>query len=124
MNGRILIIDDDQSMCDVLTAALVSRDFDIVARCSADEGLRLLTERDFDLVLTDVNMPAMTGVDLCRRIVANREDIPVVVMTAFGSMETAVLAIRAGAYDFVTKPFEIESLALTGVSSVPSKTVR
>ena len=111
--GRVLIIDDDQSMCDVLEAALTPREFEVTSRSSADEGLRLLTEQDFDVVVTDVNMPSMTGVDLCRRIVANREDLPVVVMTAFGSMETAVAAIRAGAYDFVTKPFEMEDLALT-----------
>jgi PAS domain S-box-containing protein len=55
----------------------------------------------------------MTGVDLCQRIVEHREDVPVIVMTGFGSMETAVLAIRAGAYDYVTKPLEIRSLTLT-----------
>jgi two-component system, NtrC family, response regulator AtoC len=113
VHGRILIIDDDQTMCDVLEAALTKGGFEVTCRGSADAGLRLLSERDFDLVVTDLNMPAMTGVDLCQRIVANREDVPVVVMTGFGSMETAVLAIRAGAYDYVTKPFEIESLTLT-----------
>jgi DNA-binding NtrC family response regulator len=113
VQGQILIIDDDQSMCEVLETALSQHGFEVTTRRSADEGLRVLNEREFDVVVTDVNMPAMSGVDLCRRIVANREDIPVVVMTAFGSMETAVLAIRAGAYDFVTKPFEIDSLILT-----------
>jgi DNA-binding NtrC family response regulator len=113
VHGRVLVIDDDQSMCDVLEAALSQREFEVTSRSSADEGLKLLTEQDFDVVVTDVNMPSMTGVDLCRRIVANREDLPVVVMTAFGSMETAVAAIRAGAYDFVTKPFETEDLVLT-----------
>ena len=113
MQGRVLIIDDDKSMCDVLDAALTQREFEVAVCNSADAGLKLLSEKDYDIVVTDVNMPSMTGVDLCRRIVANREDIPVVVMTAFGSMETAVAAIRAGAYDFVTKPFEMEDLALT-----------
>ena len=113
MQGRVLIIDDDQSMCDVLEAALRQRDFEVSSCTSPTEGLRLLTEQDFDVVVTDVSMPRMTGVDLCKRIVANREDIPVLVMTAFGSMETAVAAIRAGAYDFVTKPFETEDFALT-----------
>jgi DNA-binding NtrC family response regulator len=113
VNGRVLIIDDDESMCDVLREALTQREFDVMCRNSADEGLRLLNEQEFDVVVTDVNMPTMTGVELCRRIIANREDLPVVVMTAFGSMETSVLAIRAGAYDFVTKPFEIDDLVLT-----------
>ena len=62
-------------------------------------------------MLTDLKMPGMSGTELCERIVANRPDVPVVVMTAFGSMETAVAAIRAGAYDFVTKPIEMDMLA-------------
>ena len=57
-------------------------------------------------------MPGMSGTELCERIVANRPDVPVVVMTAFGSLETAVAAIRVGAYDFVTKPIELDILAL------------
>jgi two-component system response regulator HydG len=113
MPNRVLIIDDDQSMCEVLEAALTPRDFEITTRGSADAGLRSVAEEEFQVVLTDVNMPGMTGVDLCRRIGANREDLPVVVMTAFGCMDTAVLAIRAGAYDFVTKPFDIDGLVLT-----------
>jgi two-component system response regulator HydG len=64
-------------------------------------------------VLTDLNMPGMNGLDLCRRIVESRPGIPVIVITAFGSLETAVGAIRAGAYDFVTKPFDLDMLALT-----------
>jgi two-component system response regulator HydG len=113
MPGRILIIDDDRTICDVLEAELTARGFEVTCVGTADAGLRLLEERDFDLVLTDINMPRMTGVDLCQKIVDNREDVPVIVMTGFGSMETAVLAIRAGAYDYVTKPLEIESLTLT-----------
>ncbi|NIP85194.1 MAG: response regulator, partial [Planctomycetales bacterium] len=66
-----------------------------------------------EVVLTDLKMPGMDGIQLCQRIVANRPDLPVVVMTAFGSLETAVQAIRAGAYDFITKPVEMDMLALT-----------
>jgi two-component system response regulator HydG len=97
----------------VLEAELSQRGFRTSSRASGDEGLALLATDDFDVVLTDVNMPGMTGVDLCHRIVSNREDLPVVVMTAFGNVETAVLAIRAGAYDFVMKPFDIADLVQT-----------
>jgi DNA-binding NtrC family response regulator len=62
--------------------------------------------------LSDLNMPGMNGVELCERVVANRPDVPVVVITAFGSMETAVAALRAGAFDFVTKPIEMDLLAM------------
>ena len=113
MERRVLIIDDDRSMCDVLEAELQRRGFDTTAMTSPEEALHRLDEADFDVVLTDINMHSMSGVDLCRQIVESREHVPVVVMTAYGSMDTAISAIRAGAYDFVTKPFEMEDIALT-----------
>jgi two-component system response regulator AtoC len=113
LERRVLIIDDDRSMCEVLESELRQRNFEVVTLTSGDEALRRLNEEDFGIVVTDINMQGMSGVDLCKQIAANREDIPVVVMTAFGSMEAAVSAIRAGAYDFVTKPFEMDDLALT-----------
>ena len=112
MSGRILIVDDDQSMCELLEADLSRRGFQISCFTSADEAFRLLQEKEFDVVLTDLQMPGMNGLDFCNRIVLNRPDIPVIVITAFGSMETAIKAMRAGAYDFVTKPVEMDILAL------------
>jgi two-component system response regulator HydG len=64
------------------------------------------------VIITDLNMKGMTGLELCQQVAADRPDIPVLMLTAFGSFETAVGAIRAGAYDFVTKPVEIEALAI------------
>ena len=61
-------------------------------------------------MVTDLNMRGMNGLELCERIAANRPDVPVIVITAFGSLETAIAAIRAGAYDFITKPFELDAL--------------
>ena len=113
MERRILIIDDDRSMCDVLEAELKRRGFQTVATTSPEDALRHLLDDDFGAVLTDINMHGMSGVDVCKRIVEGREDVPVVVMTAYGSLEAAIAAIRAGAYDFVTKPFEMDDIALT-----------
>jgi two-component system response regulator HydG len=67
----------------------------------------------FDAVVTDLSMVGMGGLELCERISANRPDVPVIIVTGFGSLETATQAIRAGAYDFVTKPFVMEDLLLT-----------
>ena len=72
----------------------------------------MLQRDEFDVVLTDLVMPELTGVELCDRIVANSPEVPVVVMTAFGSMEAVVELMRASAFDFVPKPFEMEFLAL------------
>jgi two-component system response regulator HydG len=113
MSGRILVVDDDQSMCELIEADLSRRDFQISWCTSADEALRVLQNKEFDVLLTDLQMPGMDGIGLCNRIVSNRPDIPVIVITAFGSLETAIEAMRAGAYDFVTKPFEMDILALT-----------
>ena len=113
MNARVLIVDDERNMCELLAADLGTRDFDVTWFTSASDALEELGRASFDVVLTDLKMPGIDGLELCQRIVANRPDIPVIVMTAFGSMETAIAAIRAGAYDFVTKPFEMDLLALT-----------
>ena len=75
-------------------------------------------------MLTDLHMQGMSGLELCERIVANRPDIPVVVITAFGSLETAVGAIRAGAYDFITKPVELDALVLTLERAVQHRALR
>ena len=112
MNGNILIVDDEQAMCELLETDLRLRDFESQWFTSAEQALQALNDGNFDTVLTDLKMPGMSGIQLCEQIVANRPDVPVVVMTAFGSLETAVSAIRVGAFDFVTKPIEMDLLAI------------
>lgn len=113
MAGRVLVVDDDPTLAETLAMGLPSWGFETTARTSGRQAVDLLAGEDFDVVVTDLSMAGMNGIELCERIVANRADVPVVVMTAYGSLETAVAAIRAGAYDFVTKPFELGTLALT-----------
>ena len=112
MRRRILIVDDDRAMCELIDADMTRRGFDVTWHTSAKEGFASLRRESFDAVLTDLNMPQMNGIELCERIVADQPDVPVIVITAFGSLETAVAAIRAGAYDFVTKPIEVETLTI------------
>jgi len=112
VSGRILVVDDEQSMCEALAAGLAPRGFSVHWETSAEAGLALLETAEADVVLTDLNMGGMDGLALCERIVANRPDLPVVVITAFGSLETAIAAIRAGAYDFITKPVKMDALAV------------
>ncbi|MCA9213758.1 MAG: sigma-54-dependent Fis family transcriptional regulator [Planctomycetales bacterium] len=113
MTGRVLIVDDERSMCELIQTDLRQRDIAASWFTSAEDALRAVHEEEFDVVLTDIKMPGTTGLQLCEQVVANRPDVPVVVMTAFGSLETVVGAIRAGAYDFVTKPVEMDLLAVT-----------
>jgi len=113
VSGRILVADDDRSMCELLQAGLARRGFEVSWRTDATAALAAISEGDFDVIVTDLNMPEVNGLELCERVTANRPDVPVVVITAFGSLDTAVAAIRAGAYDFITKPFEMDGLRLT-----------
>ncbi|MCA9011237.1 MAG: sigma-54-dependent Fis family transcriptional regulator, partial [Planctomycetaceae bacterium] len=112
MKGHILLIDDERSMVDLLETDLALRGYRVTGFNSSAAALDALPTTDAQVVLTDFHMPGINGLQLCERVVANRPDIPVVVMTAFGSMETAIEAIRVGAWDFVTKPVEMELLAV------------
>ena len=112
MAGRIVIVEDDRNMGEMLEVDLRLRGFETVWCPTAEEALAQWQPDDWDVVLADVKLPGMHGLDLCARIVTNRPDIPVVVITAFGSMETAMAAMRVGAYDFVNKPVDTDALAL------------
>ncbi|MGO8753016.1 MAG: sigma-54-dependent transcriptional regulator [Thermoguttaceae bacterium] len=112
MKPSILIVDDERSMCEMIEADLRLRDFAVRWFTSAEPAFDSLCQAGCDVVLTDLKMPGMDGIQLCTRIAAHRPDIPIVVMTAFGSLDTAIAAIRAGAYDFVTKPIEMDLLAV------------
>ncbi len=113
MSGRILLVDDDRGMCETLAVVLGKKGFECRWTTDPAEALEMVRATDFDTVLTDLNMRGMNGLELCERIVAARPDVPVIVITAFGSLETAVAAIRVGAYDFITKPPEIDALEVT-----------
>lgn len=113
MTGRILIVDDDRALCETMETDLRVRGFQVSWRTSSSEAFQALRNEAYDVVLTDLKMPGMNGIELCDRIVSNRPDVPVIVMTAFGSLDSAVQAIRAGAYDFVAKPVDMDLLALT-----------
>ncbi len=108
----VLVVDDDRSMCTLMISSLKRRGYDARACHSGDEAVNAIEHDAVDAVVTDLNMRGMSGIALCERILARRPEVPVIVITAFGSLDTAVSAIRAGAYDFLTKPFEMEALHL------------
>ncbi len=110
---KILIADDDRDMCELAEAGLSQRGYSVSWRLSPDEALAHLDTEDFSILLVDIHMEGMSGLDLCRAALAKRPDLVVVVMTGFGTLEHAIGAMRAGAYDFVTKPVSMDGLALT-----------
>jgi DNA-binding NtrC family response regulator len=112
LNRKIVIIDDDQSMCEMLETDFKKRGYDVKWFLNGKDALDYFSNEESDIVLTDLSLPGMSGIDLCEHLTGNRPDIPVVVITAFGSLDSAIAAIRAGAFDFVTKPIELDLLAI------------
>ena len=113
MKGQALVVDDEQETCDLLEMALVRHGFKVTTCTEAHRALELVATQDFDVVLTDLNMPDMSGLELCERVLGTRPNMPVVVITGQGSLEAAIGAIRVGAYDFITKPVDAKLLYLS-----------
>ncbi|SHJ39052.1 DNA-binding transcriptional response regulator, NtrC family, contains REC, AAA-type ATPase, and a Fis-type DNA-binding domains [Malonomonas rubra DSM 5091] len=111
--GRILVLDDDQALCELLVEDLSRRGHSLHSALRVEDARELLHKEEIDIVLTDLNMPGTSGIDFCAELQKNRPDLPVVIMTAFGSLETAIAALRAGAYDFVTKPVDLDLLSIS-----------
>lgn len=108
---KVLVVDDDVSMLEWLELHLKNRQHQVYVCRSAEEALQAIAQDSPDVMLVDVRMNGTDGLTLCERVVSNRPDIPVVVITAYGSLDTAVAAIRAGAFDFVTKPVDLSTLS-------------
>jgi two-component system response regulator AtoC len=109
---NVLVVDDDASMRHLLSVILADHGYDARAVGSAEDALRELALRDYDLVLTDVRMPGIGGLELLRRIQATDPERLVIVMSAYGSHEAALEAMKAGAYDYVSKPFRPDEVVL------------
>jgi DNA-binding NtrC family response regulator len=124
VSGRVLVVDDDRELCAWLDAGLGAHGFVTETHTEPSAALDWLRNADVDVVITDLNMRGMNGLELCTRVVASRPDVPVLVITAFGSLETAIGAIRAGAYDFLTKPVELEALVVAVERAVEHRRLR
>jgi two-component system, NtrC family, response regulator AtoC len=124
MKRRILIVDDDAELRELLHDQLKMYGYEPFLSASGEEAIALATKGEIDVVLTDVRMPGMSGHQLCREIVQLVPNVPVIIMTGFGSMQSAVDAIRAGAYDFVTKPFEPEELDVVVSRALETRALR
>jgi DNA-binding NtrC family response regulator len=108
----VLVVDDDASMAEMLAEGLSDRGFDAKGVASSSEAARLLAEEHFDALVTDLRMPTLDGLGLLvvsRRLAPTR---PVIIITAYSAVDTAVESIRQGAYHYLTKPFKVEELVL------------
>jgi len=108
----ILIVDDDRNLCRILKGILEKSAFSVLVTHDVDSALPIIKEKDPDLILTDLKMPGKSGMDLLPLSKAQKPATPVIMMTAYGNIEFAVEAIKKGAYDFITKPFDEDELLI------------
>ena len=104
----VLVVDDEPSICWAFKKMLEGDGHVVLTASSAEEGQKLAAENQVNLIVLDVRLPGEDGISALPNISAAAEHAPVIVMTAFGELETAVAAIRAGASDYITKPFSLE----------------
>lgn len=107
---RVLIVDDELNIRRILQAAFDKAGWIAVTAEDAHEALNLVTNEEIDCVLTDVTMPGVSGYQLQKEINARQPQVPVIIMTAFGTIPQAVQAVKDGAFDYITKPFDLEAL--------------
>ena len=110
---KILVVDDEDSVRNMITVLLQKEEFDASGARNGEEALQLLSERSFDAVLCDVRMPEMDGLEVLSTIKSLYPDTTVIMMSAFGTVDLAVEAMKQGAYDYISKPFKTDEILLT-----------
>lgn len=113
--ARILLVDDDREMQSLVNDFLQTNNHEVISFQNPLKALEFFLNQDspFDLIITDLQMPDISGIELIKRIRSKDQELPIIVMTAFGTIETAVEAMRKGAFDYLTKPFKLRDLNLT-----------
>jgi two-component system response regulator AtoC len=130
---QVLIVDDEPNLRKILSAQLTRDGYDVLTAEDGDQGLHLLREHHIDLVITDLKMPKVDGMTLLKRALEEDPELPVVLITAHGTIDTAVEALKSGAFDFVTKPFDkdevrqivakaLKTRELRGADATPART--
>ncbi|MBC7419682.1 MAG: sigma-54-dependent Fis family transcriptional regulator [Bdellovibrio sp.] len=121
MKSRILVVDDEESIREFLEIMLKKEGYEVT---TAEDGLRakeVLSKKSFDMVISDMQMPNVTGIELLKHVKESYPDVVFMMITAFGTTETAVDAMKMGAYDYVTKPFKIDEVRLNIANALRSK---
>lgn len=118
---KILVIDDEKSILDLLSVVFEKEGYAVETSLSATKAVELIGNEDFDIIISDIKMPKMSGMELLRYVRKNRPDIPIVMITAYGTIKQAVEALKAGAMDYVVKPFDVEELKIIVAQGLEKK---
>lgn len=124
MPERLLVVDDEPSMREFLEIMLSQDGYEVRTAASGEEGLKLYKSEEPDLILTDVKMPGMSGLDLIKHIHSQDPALPVIAVTAYASADDALRAVREGAYDYLSKPFQIEDLRIIIRNALEARRLR
>ena len=121
---KILIIDDEKSILDLLNVVFKKEGYQVETFFSASKALEYIDREDFDIVLSDIKLPQISGMEILMHVREKRPDVPVVMITAFGTIKQAVEALKEGAADYVVKPFDIEELKIIIAQGLEKKRLR
>jgi len=121
---KILIIDDEKSIIDLLTVVFEKEGYSVSKSLSATRGIELIDKEDFDLILTDIKLPQMSGMDILRHVMDKTPNTPVIMITAYGTLKQAVEAFKKGAVDYIVKPFDIEELKIIVVQGLEKRKLK
>src|SRR5580704_1419834 len=121
---QVLIVDDEPNLRKILSAQLSRDGYDVLTAEDGEQGLALLKEHHIDLVISDLKMPKVDGMTLLKRALVEEPDLPVVLITAHGTIDTAVEALKSGAFDFVTKPFDKDEVRQIVAKALKTRELR
>ena len=114
MPQRVLVIDDELDMLMLLRMIIEDNtDYEVETTNNPSEALKMIRENDYDLIISDLKMPGMDGLELCDEVREIDQDLPLIMITAYGSLETSEEAMKKGVADFITKPFRKDSILFT-----------
>jgi two-component system response regulator PilR (NtrC family) len=121
---KILVIDDEKSILDLLSVVFEKEGYVVKTSLSATRAVDLMANEDFDMIISDIKMPKMSGMELLRYVREKRPDIPIVMITAYGTIKQAVEALKAGAIDYIVKPFDVEELKIIVAQGMEKKRLK
>lgn len=121
MPAKILVIDDEESMRNFMEIMLIKEGYEVETAPSGKTGIDYIKQKNYDLVITDLNMPEMSGIEVLKEIKTFKEDQDLIVVTAFASVDSAIEAMKQGAVDYITKPFKVDEIKLVIDKSIQRK---
>lgn len=110
--GRVMVVDDEENIRDVLSSYLTTLGYDVVTAQDGEDALKKFGRGGFDLIISDLLMPTIDGLELLKKVREEDKDVIFLMITGYPSIETAVEAIKKGAYDYITKPFHMEDVKI------------